>query len=193
MLTNHKKKFIFVHIQKTAGSSITNALKKDKNTIRTCRQHTFLNDCYYNKDYFKFCFVRNPWDRLVSWYNHINFAGKQNTFYIYILDNSKNFSEFLTLTNVIKDFGMKKSISINQLEYISDDEGNVLTDYIGKFESINEDILEIGKKIGYNDFTIPHINKFPHKDYRTYYTDKEIELVQEMYKRDIDYFGYKFD
>jgi len=181
MLINHKKKFIFVHIQKTAGSSITNALKNDKKTLRTCQQHTFLKDCYHNKEYFKFSFVRNPWDRLVSWYNHINF------------DNSKNFSEFLTLKNVIIDFGMKKSISTNQLDYISDNDGNILTNYIGRFENVNEDILEIGKKIGYDDFTIPHINKFPHKDYRTYYTDKDIELVQEMYKRDIDYFGYKFD
>lgn len=194
MLINHKKKFIFVHIQKTAGSSITNALKNDKNTLNTCHQHTFLNDCHHNKEYFKFTFVRNPWDRLVSWYNHINFVKRHNNFFAYILDNSKNFSEFLTLTDVIRnDFGMKKSISINQLDYISDDKGNILTDYIGRFENINEDILNIGKKIGYENLTIPHINKFPHKDYRTYYTDKDIEIVQEMYKRDIDYFGYKFD
>jgi chondroitin 4-sulfotransferase 11 len=192
MLTNHKKKFIFVHIQKTAGLSITNTLKKDKNTIKVCQQHTFLNNCNYNKDYFKFCFVRNPWDRLVSWYNMMVNKGIHNKFSDYLL-KTKNFSEFLTYTDIILDIDGKKSISFNQLDYISDDEGNVLTDYIGKFENINEDILEIGKKIGYNDFTIPHINKFPHKDYRTYYTDKEIELVQEMYKRDIDYFGYKFD
>lgn len=193
MLQNNEKKFVFIHIQKTAGSSIAKVLSKDGGTKIICPQHTFIKNCSYNKDYFKFTIVRNPWDRLVSWYNIIKLVGVRNNFYKYILNNSKNFSEFINLTDVILDGNVNKSISFNQLDYISDDNGKILVDYIGKFENLNEDIKIIGERIGYVNLTIPHLNKFKHKDYRTYYTDRDIELVQEMYKRDIDYFNYKFD
>jgi len=48
------------------------------------------------------------------------------------------------------------------------------------------------EKIGVNNIPLHHLNKFDHKDYRTYYTDKDVEKVYNMYKRDIEYFSYEF-
>ncbi len=203
MIKNDKYNFIFVHIQKTAGSSITDSLSKLEGNKRIGYYHSFIrNNKIDNIDsYFKFCFVRNPWDRLVSWYNMMINKNTHNDFSRYLLENSNNFSEFLNLTDVINE-GMAheyndenpypKSISFNQLDYISDNSGNILVDFIGRFENLNNDFDYVMNKIGITNYHLPHINKFKHDDYKKYYSDKDIEKVYNMYKRDIDYFGYKF-
>lgn len=202
MIVNNKYSFLFVHIQKTAGTSITECLHKIDGTKIIGNSHSFISHNSVEKldDYFKFCFVRNPWDRLVSWYNMMVTKRTHNDFSSYLLNNSNNFSEFLELTDVIyetcylewdKMIPYPKSISFNQLDYISDNDGNILVDFIGRFENINEDYNKIMKEIGSN-YPLPHLNKFDHKDYRNYYTDKDIEKVYNLYKRDIDYFGYRF-
>ena len=203
MIINHKYKFIFIHIQKTAGSSIKNVLHDIKGTKKLHSSHSMINvlslDEY--KDYFKFCFVRNPWDRLYSWYNMIQQKGNHNDWSKYILENSSNFSEFLDLTEVILETNLleksseidyPKSISFNQLDYISDNEGNIAVDFIGRFENINKDYDKIMEKIGVKYLPLPHLNKFDHNDYRNCYADKDIEKVYKMYEKDIKYFGYKF-
>jgi hypothetical protein len=200
MIINDDKKILFVHIQKTAGLSVSGSLNELKGSTDLNHLHSFLNtlDISKYKNYFKFCFVRNPWDRLVSWYNMFLKKGVHNKFSKYIL-TSKNFSDFLRKTDIIYDNDVKykntlsypKSISFNQLDYITDINGDIGVNYIGKFENINEDFDYIKNKIGLNT-TLKHINKYEHKDYRTYYNDFDIEVVYNMYKRDIDYFGYKF-
>jgi hypothetical protein len=200
MVINQKNKFIFVHIQKTAGISIKNSLLSIEGTEKINNSHSFLKTLYLEspEEYFKFCFVRNPWDRLVSWWNMMKNKGIHNDFSKYLLE-AKNFSGFLekteiineTLDGSIKDLGYPKSISFNQLDYISDSEGKVLVDFIGRFENINEDFLKISEKMGF-DLKLSHLNKFDHPDYRKYYGDKDIEKVYLMYKRDIDFFGYEF-
>jgi hypothetical protein len=198
MLKNDKYKFVFVHVQKTGGTSVRDELKKLKGTQTLCGMHSFLKDCSYPKNYFKFGFVRNPWDRLVSWYNMHITSKPDNIFAKYLIEDTKNFSDFLKKTNKLthKDpngFLLQKSITYNQLEYFSDNDGKLLVDFIGKLENINDDIKIIGEKIGYPQLKVGHSNKRKHNDYRTYYSNSEIELVAEMYKRDIDYFGYSFE
>jgi chondroitin 4-sulfotransferase 11 len=199
MIINKKYGFLFVHIQKTGGISVTECLNKLPETEFILHQHSMYNSHKSEySEYFKFCFVRNPWDRLVSWWNMMKNKGIHNDFSKYLLE-AKNFSEFLekteiineTLDGSIKDLVYPKSISFNQLDYISDSEGKVLVDFIGRFENINEDFLKISEKIGF-DLKLSHLNKFDHPDYRKYYGDKDIEKVYCMYKRDIDFFGYKF-
>ena len=203
MIINHKHKFLFTHIQKTAGSSISNVLSSIDGTEIILYSHSFLNTINterYN-EYFKFCFVRNPWDRLYSCYKMMIKKGVHNDFSGHLLDNSKNFSEFLNLTDVIYETSplecdgahpYPKSISFNQLDYITDNSGNILVDFIGRFESLNEDYNKIMEKIGVTNLLLPHINKSTNGEYRYFYNDSDIEKVYNMYKRDIDYFGYEF-
>jgi hypothetical protein len=198
MLCNDDKKFVFVHIQKTAGSSMRHVLKKIPGTKRICGTHSFIKDCDYPKDYFKFVFVRNPWDRLVSWYNMHKKLGPHNDFAKYLIDGTNNFSDFLKKTNVVTDyphnsnFPVRKSITYNQLDYVSDEDEKIIVDFIGKFENLNEDVSTVGKKIGLPNMKLPVVNKLRNDDYRTYYKDNDVEIVAEMYKRDIEYFGYTF-
>lgn len=97
MLISESKRFIFVHVQKTAGSSLRDllgphALKPDRGRLnrvlsdlhlqrdwrrRFFRTHASLRavqaglpaDIY--RDYRKIAFVRNPWERLLSWYGYV--------------------------------------------------------------------------------------------------------------------------
>ena len=79
MLISHSHKLIFIHIQKTGGSTISEILSKNFPDICQFKaKHDFAIQgtgelCEW-KDYYKFAFVRNPWDRLVSWYTMINSA-----------------------------------------------------------------------------------------------------------------------
>jgi hypothetical protein len=203
MLLNDTYNFIFVHIQKTAGTSITNKLNEFSGTKRIGHPHSFIKDnTIENKDnYFKFSIVRNPWDRLVSWYIMLQHKGFHNDWSDYVLTNSKSFSEFLDLTDIIYETSMSelfsekkypKSISFNQLDYISDEEGNVVVDFIGKFENLQNDYAHIMKQLNIPAPPLQHLNKFEHKDYRSYYSDADIEKVYNLYKRDIEYFHYQF-
>jgi hypothetical protein len=55
-----------------------------------------------------------------------------------------------------------------------------------------EDYNKIMKKIGITNLPLPHINQSTNGDYKNFYTDKDIEKVYNMCKKDIDYFGYQF-
>ena len=200
MVINDKYKFIFVHIQNNAGVSITNSLMSIPNTREILSQHSFLSHLDYEKynDYYKFCIVRNPFDRLVSWYNMMIQKGIHNDFSRYLLQNSNNFSEFLKLTDKVNETNLgelsnyyPKSISYNQLDYISDKNGNLIIDYIGRFENLDSDYKTIANKLVF-EIPLSKLNSIEHRYYRTYYKDKDIEIVYNMYKRDIEYFGYEF-
>jgi hypothetical protein len=169
--------------------------------IKYKNKHSFITELENEyKNYFKFSFVRNPWDRLVSWYNMFLNLKVSNDFSKYVLNNSKNFSEFLNLTEIIVEkIGhdnpngeyYPKSISFNQLDYLTNKEGNINVDFIGRYENINDDYRNISTKLNIS-LDLECRNKFNHDHYRTYYSDSDAEKVYHMYKRDIDYFGYEF-
>jgi chondroitin 4-sulfotransferase 11 len=202
MIINHKYQFIFIHIQKTAGTSITNALYNLPETNNLYHSHSMINllDDGEYVDYFKFCFVRNPFDRLLSWYNMILKKGFHNDWSKYILENSTNFSEFLELTDIVIEknplelqstIDYPKSISFNQLDYITDKLGKIQCDFIGRFENISNDFNILSQMLNIK-LELNHLNKFEHKHYSDCYNQIDIENVSKLYQRDIEYFNYKF-
>lgn len=218
MIINHLHKFLFIHIHKTAGSSIRNSLLSYvPGSYYLGYDHSFINaipnfEIYNN--YFKFCIVRNPWDRLVSWYFSILNLPKENNLKIYVTKNSKNFSEFLNYCGAIvyekknkkrkvlynnvllkknPNLVYPKSIYFNQLEYITDGNGNIGVDYIGRFESLQESWSHICSKLKINIHlrkdkvgTWSNINK----NYKQFYNNEDINKVALIYKKDIEAFNY---
>ena len=129
------------------------------------------------KNYFKFTFVRNPWDKVVS--------------------------EWLYFTKIIPEynFGFKESINNNsysntpypflehtwlQVEFASE------CDYVGRFESLQKDFDYVCGKIGIPKIKLPYKNTTKHKHYTEYYDDESKEMVAKKYAKDIEYFGYEF-
>lgn len=227
MLVSHRHKLVFVHIQKTGGQTVSRVLKDNISDItRFKRKHEFaicaMEELEDWNEYFKFAFVRNPWDRLVSWYSMISDEGtppsrrplskkmekrhlrqarrreqrrNQNLLWRYVLENSSTFDEFIrkcTGKIEIKE-GISYSFTYNQLDYVSDRDGNLLVDFIGRFENFQSDLHEVSNRLGIELRFVPHNNPSPHRHYSSYYTPETEQIVRERFKRDIEYFGYEFE
>lgn len=211
MVISHSKKFLFVHIQKTAGRSFEAVLKEnipDLKSFMGTHDHALWAKEQLEEqwsDYYKVAFVRNPWDRLVSWYTMIQEKGrktlykrifgmrKYNHLTQYVLSNSNSFEEFLyNCVDTIDDIDGKKSILYNQLDYITDEDGSLIVDFVGRFENLNKDTDTVFKTLGLENVTLPHKNSSKHKNYRSYYSEETKKLVSQRFERDIEFFGYEF-
>lgn len=211
MLISKSKKFLFVHIQKTAGRSFEAVLKDNipdlESTMGTHDHALWAREEIGQEwaDYYKVAFVRNPWDRLVSWYTMIKEKGtmtlykkifgmrRYNDLTQYVLANANSFEDFIyKCRDTIDDTDGKKSILYNQLDYVADKEGKLIVDFVGRFEKLGEDSQVVFSNLGLKNVSLPHKNSSRHKNYRTYYTDATRKEVSKMYERDIEFFGYEF-
>ena len=176
-----KYKAIHVHIPKCAGMSIEAAFGAKKlgqhyhkrRFIRTFGAHKW-------EKYFKFAFVRNPWDRFVSLYH---FRKKYQKSHI----KGRSFKQ--CMMRLFDEYPQR----VHQMHYwvmLGDDP---IVDFIGRFENLNEDFEKVCKMIGAEGITLPHVNKTDHVHYSHYYDDECLEFVAANCKRDIELFGYKFE
>ena len=190
-MINHEKKIIFVHIPKTGGTSIeslfcsSNLYGKEKHLM----SHEY--DPKHLKSYFKFSFVRNPWDRSLSYY----FFRLQKSYEMFGHgDSFLNWMKFLhnCRDNEHKNNFFQFYLSIqNQYEFIFRNDC-LMIDYVGKFENLQQDFNTVCDKIEIPRQQLPHKNKTSHKHYTEYYDDETREIVAQKYAKDIEYFGYKF-
>jgi hypothetical protein len=148
----------------------------------------------------RFAFVRNPWDRLVSCYaEKIRDDGDAENF-------SNGMSKILEPYGIFKrgmafeDFA-RAAISVpdfladphwrSQNTFVVDEKGRLPLNFIGHFESIQEDMAKIGKSTK-AEFHLPHLLASTHRPYREYYSRGLREAVADRYREDIRLFGYRF-
>jgi chondroitin 4-sulfotransferase 11 len=213
MLISHKLKCIFIHIQKTAGSSIDHVLKEaDNNSLLglsgVSYRHGHAIDIRKSLEkeiwdsYFKFAFVRNPWDRLVAWYELIQKWLKNNdpkfrelVVVNQVCQKSVCFDDFIRncFENVREKQGERAGFGYNQLDYLTDENGELIVDFIGRFEALNKDCQKVCERLDLSMTSLPHINFNAHKHYSCYYSKETRAMVGDRYKRDIEYFGYRFE
>jgi hypothetical protein len=219
MLISHEEpKFIFIHIQKTGGVSISNLLRQYIPTttpgrgLRHISARRALKKVENPDDYFKFAFVRNPWDRLVSWYTMIDEARrgvangtaepmtrrliKKNNLFKYVLRCGPTFDEFVKNCTEKQWMGNGYySFTFNQLRYLTDKNGEVLVDFIGRFENFAQDISHVFDMLGLeaSELAIPHENRSAHSHYSEMYTPETREIVRKRFRRDVEFFGYEFE
>jgi len=199
---NYKYKTIFIHIPKTAGTSFGRTLfeERDPSVSHTDAFYYQIFEPKLFKEYFKFAIVRNPWDRLYSNYNYFK---KNDSFQKTNTIAGKNFvSEYESFTDFLNALEnpelVEKMFSIYhfrpQYEFICDYQLNLLIDYLGYFETLNEDFEKIVTRLNRPELKLPYLN--PSKktnNYRDAYTEKGKEIVKKLYPQDIQLFGYSFE
>ncbi len=190
------KKAIFVHIPKCAGVSVCRSLFGN-----LAGGHTTLS-LYCNVfepkkflRYFKFAFVRNPWDRLVSAYHFLRRGG-------FCDDDRQWFKRELSGYNDFDDFVRHWVTEENVLKYrhfwpqshylVDRNNPGVTVDYIGFFENIDDDFHHVARILGV-EAELPRSNESAHRDYKAYYSAETRRIVKLVYDEDINRFGYDFD
>ena len=143
--------------------------------------------------YFTFSFVRNPWAQFLSFY-YFKKTGVHKPPLTEFLKMS--YDELSKMHNTPRNWAESKRTGIyrNQISQLSDDDDNVIVDFIGRFENLQEDFDKVCERINIPQRTLPHRNKreYKHKPYWEYYDDESIEIIRNLYKKDIEYFGYEF-
>ncbi len=183
--------FSFVHINKTGGSSIEKALglplaHRTAQEIRRC-----IGDQKWSRR-FSFAFVRNPWDKVVSHYHYRVFTGRGGLDDDSV-DDPVDFATWVKLAYGENDprYYNKPRMFMPQTDWISDQRGGVLVDFVGRYERLHEDFAEVCRRLGVTA-QLPHLKKSDHEGYREHYTDETREIVRRWFDKDIETFDYHF-
>jgi Sulfotransferase family len=216
MPVSHSHKTIFVHIPKTAGTSIEAVLgmhgnKQDIGVVPYFNQEldhehlygrqmqhmtaqairTVLNNDALFDSYFKFTVVRNPWDRLVSalaWTDQKWVRGEELT--ISGFDSQVRQLHDLLVTARTEPVQLPHYLYPQSL-YIFDAARRPLVNFIGRYENLAADWRVICDKLGLS-IELPGRMKSHHRDYREYYSPETRQRVADMYALDINLFQYEF-
>tara|TARA_R100000231_G_scaffold93584_1_gene70246 strand:- start:24 stop:518 length:495 start_codon:yes stop_codon:yes gene_type:complete len=162
MYIDHDRKLVFVHISRTGGSSIKTALNLHD---KQYNEYYHLDSSYIPKDcknYFKFAFVRNPFDRFTSLYHY--------------RPRGLSFSDWLDDINLVY---------VQQVDY-----GLDKLDFVGRYENLQDDFNKHfeGKLTIENPTQSSSIVKDKH--YSEYYNDSTIEKVKQLAKDDLKVLNY---
>lgn len=186
---------IFVHIPKCAGVSVNKTIFGSlAGGHTTLEEYLNIFEPKFILSYFKFTFVRNPWDRVVSAFFFLKGGGfreRDNIWFNKELSNYPDFDTFvkkwLNKTNIWKWPHFHP-----QYHYILDKREKVKLDFIGYFENINDDFNYITTRIGINR-TLTSSNRSNHISYIDCYNDETKDIVAKVYEEDIKLLGYSFD
>ena len=203
---------IFIHIPKTAGQSIENfflhkvgldwerresfLLRPKKSNelgpprLAHLRVEEYVHYGYISSElfssYFTFSIVRNPWDRMISFYYYLQYHKRMN-FTTFI-------KEFYRIYKEEENYWFVRP----QYEYLQNNKGKIEIDYIGRFENLQKSFDYICKQLGFKRTLLPKINISTHRPkkypstYQHYYNSKIRNIVAEIHQKDIEYFKYKF-
>ena len=175
---------LFVHIPKTAGSSISKILKEKDldNWIREWPRHhdpySYLKEAnQIDKSVFSFAVVRNPYTRTYSCYKQYNKTNQTDIPFAEYLDNIKQ-GKISTISPLLH---------IPQSFYVMDQDV-VQVDRLYKFESLKELEEDLGWTLGFYN-----IGNYVVESYIEDYTDEAIEMVKDFYNSDFINFAYSKD
>lgn len=194
--------FIFIHIYKCAGMSLRKAISDNISSIEINQSHSTAKEmkeyCYTNGGQFfwdtafKFSFVRNPFDWVVSLYEFIR-GNPNHANYEEIKD--MDFKQFCQWNvDCINNKKINPNGSFNTLtSFICDDDGKLLVDFVGRFENIEEDFKIICNRLKIPEIEIQKINPSNREpDYRKYYDEESKAIISEGFYMDLVNFNYTF-
>lgn len=209
MLISESHRFVFVHVQKTAGTSLATRLVPYAMQPSASRWNRVASDLgligdwrrfHYRKhaplrlaerllpaeqlqDFFSFGFVRNPWDRMVSWYHYILSRADHQQH-----DRVQRLGDFEAF---VREFSRKPRRS--QWWMLANRRDEIGVQFVGRYEHLQRDVESICARIGVATQPMPHFNQVQRAPYQTYFTPAARRFVAEHAAREIEAFGYVFD
>jgi sulfotransferase famil protein len=233
-MISHQHQCVFVHIPKTAGQSVERVfldllgldwetraplllrsndrpdLGPPKLAHLTAGEYVscgHLSQEQYDS-YFKFSVVRDPWDRVVSMYKYLGYGRRVpfKTFVLKILERKLMAGLYWFVRP--------------QSEYLYDEDGILLVDQVGRFETLQDDFDQVARRLGLAQTLLPHTNRGQARGIelapsvrqlaryvlyqtrgrflprfersRDYYDAASRDCVADLYRKDLDLFGYEF-
>ena len=215
MIISRGRRYIFVHIPKTGGTALSLALEaramKDdiligdtpkavrrRGRIRALHgsgriwKHSRLADIHgvvsdaEMQEFFVLTLVRNPWDRMVSYYHWLR---EQSFAHPAVkLARAVSFSQFLHNSET------QRSIeNAHYASYVTDNKEVTRCDLFARIEHLHGDLAPFEAHLGFELTPIERVNTSPHRpDYQSYFIPEDVEIVARICARDIERFGYRF-
>ena len=206
MIISAQHRFIFVAIPKTGTHAVRQALREHMGSQDMEQVGLFVNRRmpipelakvghghlsleqvrpYFSPedfdDFFKFAFVRNPFDRFISYCafmtrEHGQFETNPQGVMWHFIDNPQ----------------WQHILFQPQHIFVTGADGQLLTDYLGRVEEMQRSYDEAASRIGIPGRPLERINASGRRDYRDYYDQALIDGVARLYARDLQLFGYEF-
>jgi hypothetical protein len=198
------RKHIFVSIPRNASRGVHSMLglrhrkdhsrPDDRGILDNHATCLVLRDRYGEVEFaerFKFCLVRNPWERCVSWYEHHRTLEPYSrlSFRDWVL---AGLPHHWTVQN---GTDYHRSSPLWQHSFITDTNGDLMVDSIGRVERFLDDMIQICETIGISTDLAAKSHTRPSRTqlhYREYYDDQTRGAVRTLLQRDILLFGYEF-
>lgn len=184
---------IFIHIPKAAGTSVAKTLFATGSRHVRYTKYERANPKKFEQ-YFKFSFVRNPWDRLYSAYSFLKKGGMIDMDRVWAAEHLASYSDF---GSFVRGWVNEENIQtwvhfLPQCYFICDSEGKVMMDFVGRMENMENDFAYVADRLGCTK-NLAKVNTGNNRHYSTYYDEETREIVRRVYARDIELFGYSFE
>ena len=184
----HEKKFIWFRVAKVGSRTILNHLLDNGVHLDVEHGRKLRYPVNHFHDYFKFAFVRNPWDRLVSCWNNKVIDNNQIRFNAAELEKMRTFENFV---------GYVDSIDVDTCNRHLRSQNSVIDlnniDYLGRMETFADDLQYIFQRLELDTTAIKSRNvTSDRKPYQQYYSSELAEQVARIYRKDVQIFGYRF-
>jgi hypothetical protein len=207
MIVSHQHRFVFAAIPKTGTHSVRQALRAHLGDddleqvglfvnkrfpfeelaaikhghISLQQIRPFLGETAF-ESYFKFAFVRNPFDRFVSYCAFMTRADGA------FLKNPKQVMRF-----ILDDERPRQHVLFQpQHSFVTDADGALLADHVGRVEDMQGSYDVICERLNLPGAMLEQVNSSRRGSYRDYYDDALTDAVAQLYRRDLELFGYGF-
>ncbi|MGB3294909.1 MAG: sulfotransferase family protein [Phormidesmis sp.] len=186
---SHSRKFIWFRVAKAGTRTILNHLKNSNIPLEVENVSLIYYPPNLYRDYFKFAFVRNPWDRLVSCW--LDKAIKHNM-YEFEGQKREKMRQFENFVDYVAGLDIENCDRHLQLQSRLIDLNHI--DYIGHLETFEADLSRVCDIIGIEGNAIARKNaSTERRPYQDYYTEAIQAKVRQIYQTDIQLFGYQFE
>ncbi|MEA3381947.1 MAG: sulfotransferase family 2 domain-containing protein [Pseudomonadota bacterium] len=186
--TINGKNVIFIHINKTGGTSVCNALGLKKSHMTAKEIIDVIGEKKFKSSY-KIAAVRNPWDKVLSHYKY-----RLKTNQTDLGEKTIPFSDWVKKTygeNKDPFYYDKPKMFQPQVDWLKDYEQKIDINEIMKFEDLNNEFEKVSSYLDLNK-SLPHLNATQKANYKEFYDDETKSIIEQWFAEDLDMFKYEY-